>query len=572
MAEPGMGKSRLVWEITHSPRTQGWLILEAGSVSHGKATAYLPVVDLLKGYCRIEPGDDPRRIREKLAGKLLALDPGLLPALLALFDVPTGDAAWEALDASLRRHRTRESVRHVFLREAQVQPLLIVVEDLHWTDGETQAILDALVESLPTARILLLTNYRPEYSHPWGRKTYCSQLRLDPLSSESSEELLDALLGPDPSLDGLRRLLIERTEGNPFFLEESVRALLEGNALAGERGAYRLTRAIGAVQVPATVQSVIAARIDRLSPENKRLLQASSVIGKDVPLTLLESLDVEPVDVAHRALSELQDAEFLYQTQLFPGAEYTFKHALTHEVVYGSLLQEKRRSLHAGIVDAIEELHAGRLAEQVEQLAHHALRGEIWERAVSYCTTAAEKAMRRSAFREAATWQEHALRALTHLPETRERLEQGIDLRLSLRNSLQPVGELRRVIEYLSEAEPALERLGDQRRLCMLWSCLANCHWAMGQHQRGIEPGHRAVRSAATTGDPHLLIGARWNLTMPYWGRGDYRRALRYVMENHAALEAGALSRVDVSAIPGSSTHPAVGNRAVGAWCLAEAR
>jgi predicted ATPase len=269
MGEPGVGKSRLVWEVTHSHRTQGWLTLEAGSVSHGKATAYLPVVDLLKGYRRVEPGDDPRRVREKVAGKLLALDPALLgslPILLALLDVPTGDPAWDALEAPLRRHRTLEAVRHLLLREAQVQPLLVVVEDLHWIDGETQAILDALVESLPTARILLLANYRPEYSHAWGRKTYCAQLRLDPLSTESAAELLDALLGTDPALDALRRLLVERTEGNPFFLEESVRALLDGGALAGERGAYQLTRGTGAVRVPATVQSVLAARIDRLRP------------------------------------------------------------------------------------------------------------------------------------------------------------------------------------------------------------------------------------------------------------------------------------------------------------------
>ena len=300
MGEPGVGKSRLVWEVTHSHRTQGWLTIEASSVAHGKATAYLPLVDLLRGYCRIEAADDPRRVREKLAGKLLALDPvllGSLPALLALFDVPTGDAAWEALDAPLRRHRTLEAVRHVLLREAQVQPLLIVMEDLHWIDGETQAILDALVEGLPTSRMLLLTNYRPEYSHAWGRKTYCSQLRLDPLSSESAEELMDALLGADPGLDGLRRLLVDRTEGNPFFLEESVRTLLERGALVGERGAYRLVGAIEAVHVPATVQSVLAARIDRLPPEHKRILQAASVIGKDVPLALLESLDVEPADL-----------------------------------------------------------------------------------------------------------------------------------------------------------------------------------------------------------------------------------------------------------------------------------
>ena len=230
----------------------------------------------------------------------------------------------------------------------------MLFEDLHWIDSETQALLDGLVESLPTARLLLLINYRPEYRHGWGGKTYYRQLRIDPLPAESADDLLAGLLGTDPSLDPLKRLLIERTEGNPLFLEESVRTLVETKALAGEAGAYRLAHDAQAIQVPATVQAILAARIDRVSPEDKRLLQAASVIGKDVPFALLHAIAELSDDELHRALNQLQAAEFLYETRLFPDLEYTFKHALTHEVAYGSLLQERRRALHARIVDAME--------------------------------------------------------------------------------------------------------------------------------------------------------------------------------------------------------------------------
>src|SRR5262249_51593634 len=262
-----------VWEFTHSHRTQGWLVLEGSSVSYGKATSYLPVVDLLKSYCGIEPRDEPRRMREKLTGKLLTLDPALqatLPAFLALLDLPVDDAQWQALDPPQRRQRTLEALKRLLLRESQEQPLLLVFEALHWIDAETQSLLDGLVESLPTVRILLLTNYRPEYAHRWGNKTYYQQLRLDPLPPESAEELLDALLGDAAALAALKRLLVEQTGGNPFFVEESVRTLVETGVLVGERGAYRLVRPLDRTQVPTTVQAVLAARLDRLATEDKR--------------------------------------------------------------------------------------------------------------------------------------------------------------------------------------------------------------------------------------------------------------------------------------------------------------
>jgi class 3 adenylate cyclase len=343
MGEPGVGKSRLVFEFTRSHRTQDWLILEAGSVSYGKATSYLPVIDLLKAYFKVHEREAHREIREKVIGKLLALDRTLeptLPALLALLDVPVEDAHWQALDPGQRRQRTLDAVKQLLLRESQGQPVLVVFEDLHWIDAETQALLDRLVESLPTAPLLLLVNYRPEYQHGWVSKTFYSQLRLDALPPESSGELLSALLGDDPALEPLKRLLVRR--GNPLFIEESIRTLVETGALAGERGAYRLTRPIQAIEVPATVQAILAARIDRLPAEDKQLLQTASVIDKDVPFVLLHTVAEAAEDAVQRALAHLQAAEFLNETSLFPDPEYTFKHALTHEVTYGTLLLVSR--------------------------------------------------------------------------------------------------------------------------------------------------------------------------------------------------------------------------------------
>jgi len=290
VGEPGVGKSRLYWEFTRSHRLQGWQALESGSASYGKTTAYLPVIDLLKAYFHIEERDETRTIREKVTGKVLSLDRALEPALsalLALLEVPVEDAAWGGLDPSQRRQRTLEAVRGLLLRESRVQPLLLLVEDLHWVDAETEALLDTLIESLPTARLLLLVNHRPEYQHRWANKTYYRQLRLDPLLPASADDLLVSMLGTDTSLDTLKRTLIARTEGNPLFLEESVRALVETRALIGEHGAYRLAHDAPAVQVPSTVQAILAARIDRLSADDKRLLQAAAVIGKDVPFALL---------------------------------------------------------------------------------------------------------------------------------------------------------------------------------------------------------------------------------------------------------------------------------------------
>ena len=388
--------------------------------------------------------------------------------------------------------------------------MLLVFEDLHWIDAETQRVLDSLVESLPTAAVLLAVNYRPEYRHDWGSKTYYRQARIDPLPPESADELLQTLLGDDRSVEPLKPVLIERTEGNPLFLEESVRTLVETQVLVGETGAYRLAKSVEAIQVPASVQAILAARIDRLRPEMKRLLQAASVVGKDVPVVLLEAIAEMAEDELRRSLGELQAAEFLYEARLFPDLEYTFKHALTHEVAYGSVLQDRRRALHAALVEAIERLHADRLAEQVEILAHHAVRGGLAVKAARYLRQSGAKAVARSANREAVAFFEQALALLKELPETTEVLAETLDTCIALGPALmalQGAGSSEVEGLYL-RARELVDRLGDaSRRFPVLWG-LWYINYNRGRYAAAREAGEQLLEAAQKGDDTGQLLEA----------------------------------------------------------------
>jgi class 3 adenylate cyclase/tetratricopeptide (TPR) repeat protein len=539
IGEPGVGKTRLFHEFTHASRPQGWLLLESSSASYGKATPYLPVIDLLKDYFQLEDRDAGRRMREKLTGKLLTLDPTLgptLPAFLALLEVAVEDSLWQALDPSQRRQRTLDALKRLLLRESQVQPLLLVFENLHWIDAETQTFLDGLVESLPTAHLLLLVNYRPEYQHGWRNKTYYSQLRLDPLPPVSAEALLHSLLGEDTSLAPLKQRLIERTQGNPFFLEESVRTLVETQVLVGTQGAYCLAQALPSIQVPSTVQAVLAARIDRLPLEEKQLLHTAAVIGNEVPFALLQAIVETPEELLRLGLMHLQAAEFLYETRLFPEIEYTFKHALTQQVAYETLLQERRRALHARIVVALEALAGDRVAEQVERLAHHALRGEVWDKALAYCQQAGEKAIARSAYREAVGYFEQALNALSHLPEQRDTHERAIDLRLALRSALLPSGDSERILVHLREAETLAVALDDRRRLAHVSGFLSVYFRNLGVYDQAIVAAQRALVLATESGDAAIQALANLYLGAAYWAQGDYRRAIDCLRQTVGSL------------------------------------
>jgi class 3 adenylate cyclase/tetratricopeptide (TPR) repeat protein len=540
VGEPGVGKSRLFHEFIHSHRTHGWLVREAGSVSYGKATPFLPLADLLRGYFRIEDRDDTRRVRAKVTGTMLTLDRALedaVPAVSWLLDALPPDDGFLGLEPAQRRRRAIEGTKRLFLAESRIQPLLLLFEDLHWIDAETQGFLDGLVESLPTAPILLAVNYRPEYGHGWGSKTYYRQLRIDPLPAESADELLHALLGDDPSVRALKPALIDRTEGNPLFLEESVRTLVETRALVGEAGNYRLARPLEAIRVPATVQAILAARIDRLAPDLKRLLQAAAVVGKDVPVSLLEPI-VEPRgDELRAALTALQTAELLYETRLFPELEYTFKHALTHEVAYGGVLSDRRQALHAALMDTLERVHADRLGEQIEVLAHHAVRGGATEKAVRYLRLAGEKAVGRSALREGVEFFETARGLLARLPETTEMLSTALDIEIALGAALIGLKSAAspEVAAVYARALTLVERLGDpSRRFVVLWS-LWFIDYTCGRYGAARQAGERLLVEAASGDDSVRLLEAHHALWPTLVAMGDTPAAVPH-LETGAAL------------------------------------
>jgi class 3 adenylate cyclase/tetratricopeptide (TPR) repeat protein len=541
IGEAGVGKSRLVHEFLHSHHTADWLVLESSSPSYGRATPYLPVIELLRRYFKINVHDSTQSIREKISDRVLTLDSALqdsLPPLLDLLDVLDDEHPFRSLDPTLHRQHTYQAVTRLLLRETSVQPVTAVVEDLHWNDALTLGLLNELVIAAQNARLLLIVTYRPEYRDEWSDQPNHHQLRLDPLASESLADLLQALLGSDPSLRQLKSFLAERASGNPFFVEEIARSLVDTGVLEGVRGRYSLAKPFSSTDVPATVRAVLAARIDALPTAEKRLLEEAAVIGHDVPFAQLHGICGLTEERLRSLLDNLQGAEFLYATQIFPDLQYTFKHSLTHDVTYSGVLHERRRDIHGRVVDAIEQLYADRLGEQVERLAHHAMRGEKREKAVQYLWQAGGKAAARSALSDARTWFEQALGVLDALPESRAALEQAFEIRLELRRVLRQLGEGRQMLEQLREAEAVAEQLKDDRRRGQVCAFMTTVLSGLDELDEALVTGTRALEIAERLGDLRLRILATSCLEQAYYYRGEYDRVVEFATDNLAALPA----------------------------------
>ena len=527
VGEAGIGKSRLYHEALHSDATRDCLILESGSVSHGKATAYLPVADLLRAYLGVEPSHDAKQIREHCFGRLLTLDERLrttINPLLSVLDVPVTDETWLQADPVRRRALIADAFKALVHREAQERPVILVFEDLHWADNETLSLLDGLVESLPAGRLLLLVNYRPEFIERWASKSYFLRLRLQALPPQSAQALLDDLLGGSSELEVVKQMLALRTAGNPFFLEESVRSLIELGLLAGERGARRVSGKLVDMAVPPTVQAVLAARIDRLDPETKRVLQTAAVIGKDFSRSLLVEVSDLPTDRLDACLATLRANEFVYETRLFPEAEYTFKHALTHDVAFGGLLTGRRRELDARIVNAIETVHADRLAEHFDALAMHATRGGVWPKAYRYGIEAGNRAATHSAHTDLVA---HYLRALDALGrhEVSDAIRAEIDLRLKIRDELFVVGDIDSISAHVKAAADLARSINDPQRLARALLDLGAVEWVAARHLRSRELYREALSTAETAGDAILVAFVNYRLGIANVLLGDMKEA-----------------------------------------------
>jgi class 3 adenylate cyclase/tetratricopeptide (TPR) repeat protein len=556
IGEAGVGKSRLVHEFVHSRDTADWLNLESNSVSYGRATPYLPVIGLLRNYFKINAHDSTRLIREKVTERIFALDRLLLdviPAVLDLLDSLDESDPFRTLDLVRHRQYTYQAVVRLLLTESRVQPVVVVFEDLHWNDSLSLGLLSELVVAVQDARLLLVVSYRPaEYTDEWRNRPNYRQVRLDPLASESLAQFLQALLGSDPTLAALKSFLVGRASGNPFFAEEIVRGLVGTGMLEGARGSYRLARPFSGAEIPPTVQAVLAARVDVLPAADKHLLQEAAVIGHDVPFALLHAICGLEEDKLRGLLDNLQAAEFLYSTRLFPELQYSFKHALTHDVTYSGVLHERRREIHARVVNATETLYADRLGEQVERLAYHTVQGELKEKAAHYLRQAGAKAAGRSAVAAARTWFEQSLDVLKSLPESQAAMEQAFEIRLELRPVLRQLGEGRQMLQHLREAEAISERLKDDLRRGRVCAFMTTVLSTFDELDEAVVTGNRALEIAQRLGDLRLRILSTSLLEQTYYYRGEYEHVVELATDNLAALPADWVHEYFGMAVPAS--------------------
>jgi tetratricopeptide (TPR) repeat protein len=520
---PGIGKTRLLTEFGRqlSPDQVTWALGQC--LAYGQAMPYLPVRDVVQQVCTLGAGDPlemrTAAVRRWLAalGDVAAEDEALL---LQFLDLPVAPELLTRLTPEARQARTFALLGHLLRHAAQRQPLVLAVENVHWIDPTSAAWLGFLVERLAGTAVLLLVTHRPEYQPPWVGHAAVTQLALLPLRAEESQAIVAAVPGTAQLSTAQCQQIVAHGAGNPFFVEE----------LAW----YAVEHGLTTTPVPETVHAVLAARLDRLPATAKALLQTAAVIGPEVPVPLVQTLAELPEDVLQQSLAHLQATELLYETRLFPERAFTFKHALTQEVAYNSLLLERRRELHARIVEALEALAPERMAEQVERLAHHALRGEVWDKAVTYCRQAGARAFDRAAFREAVASFEQALQALAHLPEHSDTRGLAIDLRLALVHSLNPLGEYGRHLALLGEAKTLATALADRARLGRVLTGMIIVLRVTGDLEGALAAGRQALELAVELGESALQAQVALALGLAYYSSGDFGQAaelLRWSVE-----------------------------------------
>lgn len=524
VAEAGTGKSRLVYEFSRVLRKQGWFVWSADTSPVIRASPYLPIARLLRGLFRIREKDDPVRVAARLRKGLAALSKDLLvhtPALLFLLGGQGGGAEWQALDGKERQRRIAAALRHCILLWAQRHRTVIVLEDLQWADGETLAVAEEIIGALSGAPLLLLLTYRPDFHPPWQQRSYCHALRLNGLNNSDADEMMTRLLGQDPSLESLRPRLLQRSEGRPLFIEETVRALIETGVVASESNGYRLMAEDGEIEIPTTVQAVIAERIDALPSDRKYLLQCASVIGRSFPRKLLQDLGGWDAARLRRLLTELEAQEFLFQSEVFPEPTYAFKHVLNREVAYGSLPRASRKELHARLVRLIESADYYKREDRLERLGHHAFSAEQWQEAAAYLMKAAERAFDQSAHQESVMLLERALQALSHLPESQKVLETQIDAHMRMRAAYGALAQLAENRNQLAEAKRLAERMDDRTQLARIATHECILDYLHGDIRDAIVSGENAVALAEAARDPGLRLVAHLFLGIAHRFRGE---------------------------------------------------
>ncbi|HME91483.1 MAG TPA: AAA family ATPase, partial [Myxococcaceae bacterium] len=504
---PGVGKSRLTHEFLERAAGVGMGVLESAAVEFEALMPYRTIKKLLWSWLGLDEAADRAVMVARAADRLSVLDADrrLVDPLHYLLDLPES-AEWAALDPYERVARIRDSIRLLVEQESRLRPVVILIEDMHWADAESEAAFAGLVDSLVNRRVLLLLTYRPEYSsHAFvGAAT---QIKIGPLDDEETGIFLGNLLGEHESIDGVKQLLRDRADGVPLFLEELVNDLVASDRIVGTRGSYRCLEAPAVLAVPSNVRTAIAARVDRLDPLARNVLQLAAVIGREVRETLLlRVLELPSQDVASQ-IKALRAGEYIYEQRSFPSPIYAFKHALVHEVAYASMLLETRRQLHERVLRALEEDPAT-LDEDVDALAEHALRARVWEAVVRYCVLAADRSVDRSSYVGAARFLDEAAEAIEKLEPTRQRLRLAVDVRTRMRPAYEATGRFEQAFKRLEEARQLAVDLGDvnrQMHVLLHHSYLDSAH---GRTEPAIKIAQEVAALARSVGDERYAAEA----------------------------------------------------------------
>jgi class 3 adenylate cyclase/tetratricopeptide (TPR) repeat protein len=524
LGEAGVGKSRLLLEMRNMLPQGEYHYLEGRCLQYGGSMAYLPVLDILRSYFDIKEGDREFLIKKKMEEKILDLDEklkGVIPPFQSLLSLKVDDEGFSKLEPKEKREKTFEALRDLMLRVSQEKPLVLTVEDLHWIDKTSEEFLGYLTGWLANTPIMLLLLYRPEYSHPWGSKSYYTKVGLDQLGPDSSSELVKAILEEGEAAPELTQLILNRAAGNPLFMEEFTHTLLENGSIERRDEKYVLSGKASDIQVPDTIQGIIAARLDRLEDNLKRTMQVASVIGRDFAFRILQTITGMREELKSYLLN-LQGLEFIYEKRLFPELEYIFKHALTQEVAYNSLLLKRRKEIHARIGRAIEELYAERLEEFYEMLAYHYSRSDSLEKACRYSRLSGEKAEANYSHREACDFYKGAIDLLNKLPETAESKKEKMEILYLMGPPLGFLGFPEGALGLLQQGERLSKELGDERRLARFYNFMGMYYSHTGDPQLGMKYSEDAFEKARKSRDIELMAPLAFGLSVSYTQAGKY--------------------------------------------------
>jgi class 3 adenylate cyclase/tetratricopeptide (TPR) repeat protein len=491
VGEAGVGKSRIIFEMRHM--FPEYAYLEGRCLHYGGSMAYLPLLDILRSYFGIKEGEREYLINKKMKEKVAALDEHLTTAVAPFQDLLSlePDEAYLKIEPKEKQERIFEALRDLFIRESEKRPLILIVEDLHWIDKTSEEFLDYLIGWLANTRVLLILLYRPEYTHRWGSKSYYTTIRVDQLSIPTSSELVQSILSEGEIVPELRDLILGKAAGNPLFMEELTHSLLGNGSIQKKEDRYVLSKKLSDMQVPDTIQGIIAARIDRLDESLKRIMHVASVIGREFAFRILQSI-TEMKEELKSHLLNLQGLELIYEKRLFPELEYIFKHALTQEVAYNSLLLARRKEIHGKIGQAIEELYADRLEEFFEMLAYHYSRSDDLVKGVHYGEKAAARASSVHAYAEAARLLEQALGAQKVL-DPGDKLKR-CDLLLDLADALRLGNQARRALDgELPEAYSLAESMGDRAGASRACTAAIHCFSFSGDFTATVWVGPQAA-------------------------------------------------------------------------------